>query len=294
MTFDDRCDGLYTGVSWERYTGINRTNISTLKELARSPLHYEHRRSNERQSSALSFGRSAHMAILEPERFESSYVVWDEKTASGRTRPRNGKDWDQFCLDNSGKCIVKADEFRLACNVRDAVRSKPVARKYLAHGDPEATLLWEDVETKRRCKGRLDWITSIDNVDVLVGLKTTRDHAARPFSNQAAKLLYYLQWAYYYDGYSLVTGKEPRVVEIVVESCAPHDSIVYIIPSDVLEVGREEYRRLLVRLGECERARRWPGIAENEMVFQLPAYMHDDAESGEADADPEEWGCDDV
>jgi hypothetical protein len=285
VTFDERRNAIYPELSWERYVAINRVNVSTLKELARSAKHYRFRLGNEKQSAALSFGRSAHTAILEPARFEATYVVWDEKTESGRTRPRNGKIWDQFCAANSGKVIVKVNEYRFACAVREAVWSKPVARKYLGgKGSTEVSVLWHDAANGRPCKARLDRITNVEGLDVIVGLKTTRDHAARPFANEAAKRLYYLQWAFYYDAYSTIAQSEPRMVEIVVESAPPYDSTAYIIPSEVLERGREEYRELLAKLGECEAQDRWPGIAENEVRFELPAYMNDD-EDDEDDAE---------
>ncbi len=265
--------GLHPGISWERYTGIDRTNISTLKELARSPLHYQYRlTAEERRSPSLSLGRSSHVATLEPDRFERDFVVWDERTDKGVVRPRRGKDWDAFCAANSGKTIIKADEHAFARAIRDAVRAKPVAAQYLRQGRAEVTMIWDDVATGRRCKGRVDWITH-HGVDAIVGLKTARDGEPRAFSNQAAKLLYHLQFAFYYDGYSTITGKEPRVVELVVESSPPHDTVAYVIPAEVLEVGREEYRALLAKLEACERSKRWPGRAENEVAFALPAYL---------------------
>jgi hypothetical protein len=270
--------GLHPGLSFERYSSLERVNISTLKEMARSAMHYRFRCAHQKESPALAMGRSAHMAILEPERFAAELVVWDETTDAGKMSPRSGKKWDEFCVRNPGKSIVVPKEHRFACNVRDAVRAKPIARKYLGEGERELTMLWDDAETKTRCKGRLDLLTHVDGVDCLVGIKGTRSLDPRKFSAQAASLLYYLQWAYYYDGYSTITGREPRVVEICVEGEAPHDVVVYVIPSDVIELGREEYRALLVKLGECERSKRWPGRADNEVAFELPAYLQPDDE----------------
>lgn len=271
--------GLYPDVDFERYLGIDRTRISNLKEMARSPLHYKHRLTSEKKSAALELGRSSHAAVLEPARFESDFVLWDERTDKGTVRPRRGKDWDAFCAANAGKTIIKADEHRFACAIRDAVHRKPVAAKYLEKGRAEVSMIWDDVETKRRCKGRVDWITHVDGIDCLVGLKTARSGDEREFANQAAKLLYHLQWSFYFDGYEAATGKKARVVEIAVESSAPHDVVVWIVPSEVLEFGREEYRRLIGRLTDCEVLNQWPGRAENEVLFQLPAYLMQDEEN---------------
>jgi exodeoxyribonuclease VIII len=283
--------GLHPVLSFERYTSLERVNISHLKEMARSALHYHYRATNPRgDTKAMSFGRSVHTAILEPERFASEYVVWDQLTESGELRPRRGKAWDAFVSFNPGKTIIRLDEYNFACAVRDAVRAKPVAMKYLADGQPEVSMVWEDAATSTPCKGRLDWVTRIDGDDVIVGIKKTRDLDPRRFSQQAASLLYYLQWGFYHDGYFASAGRTPRVVEVVVEAEAPFDCVVYLIPPEVIDRGRDEYRALLERLGECQRADRWPGRAENEVIFELPAYLQDEgAESEEDPADLRDW-----
>jgi len=279
--------GLYPGLTFERYTSLERVNVSNLKEMARSALHYRYRCAHQKETPTLSMGRSAHTAIFEPERFERDFVVWDEVTDAGKMSPRRGKKWEAFSALYPGKTIVVPSEHRFACNVRDAMHGKPVARKYLGDGPRELSMLWDDAETKMACKGRLDLVTHVEGVDCLVGLKTARSLDPRKFSAQAASLLYYLQWGFYYDGYSTITSKEPRVVEICVEAEPPFDVVVYIVPGDVLELGREEYRGLLAKLGECEASKRWPGRAENELVFELPAYLKRDDDEDLDDLDLE-------
>lgn len=274
MTFET---GIYPVVPFDRYSGVEAVNVSNLKEMARSALHYRYRCEHQKESKAFTMGRAAHAAILEPERFDREYAVWDQLTDAGRLRPRIGKDYEAFARANDGKTIIKPDEYRFAIAVRSAVRAKPVAKKYMRAGKPEVSMFWNDAETRTVCKGRVDWITHVDGIETIVGLKTAADLSPRAFSQQADRLLYYLQWSYYYDGYSTITGKEPRMVEIAVEGEPPHDVVVYIIPPEVIEFGREEYRSLLVKLDDCERSRRWPGRADNEVLFELPAYrMQDD------------------
>jgi hypothetical protein len=270
--------GLHPGVSFESYSAVEAMNVSKLKEMGRSPLHFRYWCEHQRDSKAFAMGRAAHAAVLEPERFDRDFVVWDQMTDGGRLRPRTGKDYEAFVRENEGKAIIKPDEHRFAIAVRSAVRAKPAAKKYMREGQPEVAMVWNDAATGALCKGRVDWITCVDGVDTVVGLKTTADLTARAFSQQAARLLYYLQWAYYFDGYSTITGKEPRMIEIVVEGEPPHDVVVYLIPPEVIELGREEYRGLLVKLGECEQSKRWPGRSDNELLFELPAYLMRDDE----------------
>lgn len=275
--------GLFTRTTFVKYLAAPGTNSSRLRDLAHSALLYHHRLTSPLEpTDPMRLGTAAHTAILEPHKFVSEYALWDERTENDaeKVSPRRGKKWDAFVDANPGKTIIRADEHAAAMAMRDAVRAKPEAAKYLVKGDPEVAMWWADAATERLCKGRADWITTVDG-PVLVGLKTARDARGIPFGNLAAKLGYALQWAYYADGYRAITGKTPRMVEIVVESAAPHDVVVYTIPDEVLDVGREEYTRLLQVLGECEQTNTWPGAAEGEQVLTLPSWKY--AGAGEGD-----------
>ena len=176
--------------------------------------------------------RDTHLVIsfpaeLEPERFAKDFAIWDRKLDNGRAAPRNGKVWDAFKDLHAERTILTADEGETAQAIAKAVRFDETANKYLALGDPEASLQWEI--DGRPCKGRVDWITTMDGSPVLVGLKTTRDCRLFAFGSQAAKLDYAIQWSWYADGYERITGKIPRMIEIVVESAPPFAVGTYII-----------------------------------------------------------------
>lgn len=253
------------------YRSVPATNISSLKELKRSPLHYRHALTAPKESPALTLGTAAHTATLEPERFARDYAIWAYRTDSGRMSPRTGRKWEEFCVAHAGKTILTEDECSDALAIAHAVRNDPVARKYLEAGEPEVVMRW-DLQG-RPCKGRIDWLTRLE-ADVIVGLKTARSCEPFKFGAAAASLGYALQWAFYFDGFVAATGRKPRLVEIVVESAAPHAVVVYSIPEDVIEYGRDEYQTLLHRLSECEARDEWPGPAETELVLSLPSWVY--------------------
>ena len=259
------------------YAAIDALSISRLKELKRSPQHYQHLLSHPKTSVPLTLGTAAHVATLEPERFAKQFAIWTRRTDAGRMAPRNGKWWDAFQAENSGRTILTEDESELAKRISDAVRGNSLAMRYLETGEPEITMQWRlpDYFGSRECKGRVDWLTRIDDTSVLVGLKTARDCRPFLFGSQAAKLGYHLQHAWYRDGWATIKGGEtPRLVEIVVESDPPHAVAVYRIPEEVLERGREEYYELIKTLFECERTDEWPGPVPREEVLTLPAWAY--------------------
>lgn len=263
----------------DEYDSLPGLSISRLKEIRKSPMHYQYALSHPKQSDAMTLGTASHTATLEPERFDAQFVTWTSQTRSGRMSPRTGKKWLEFteAATKGGKTILTAAEGFEAMTIAKAVRSDPVAMPYLEVGDPEVTLQWS--LRGRIARGRADWLTKMDGEPVIVGLKTARSCLPIPFGNQCARMGYHLQWAYYYDGYEFITGRQARMVEIVVESAPPYPVVVYRIPDDVIQQGRDEYLVLLDQLEECERSNTWPGPATGELFLTLPSWVyaaHDD------------------
>lgn len=256
----------------EDYFGMPGASITRLKELRRSPQHYKFRLETPKESAPLTLGRAAHCSVLEPERFATDFAVWSRRTASGNLAPRNGQWWDAFKEEHAAKSIITEDECNIALAISAAVRGTPAAAPYLETGEPEVVLKW--LLNGRDCRGRVDWLTRIDDRPVIVGLKTARDCRHFGFGAAAAKLGYHLQWAFYLDGYKIITEVEPRMVEIVVESEPPHAVAVYSIPEDILDQGRMEYDELLEVLARCEATGEWPGPLPLEEVLTLPTWAY--------------------
>lgn len=268
----DRAGKIESRVPFDAYTKAPGVNISLLKELRRSPLHYQHAKTTPKESDALNLGNAAHVAILEPHRFERDHAVWSKRTEAGSMAPRKGKAWDEFVGANAGKRVITIDEHDKIRGMQRAVRGHMGAMRYLESGDPEVSMSWR--LGKRVCKGRVDWLTVIDDAPHVVGLKTARDCRHFPFASQAARLGYHLQWAWYFDGYEAITGTRARMIEIVVESAPPHAVAVYVIPSDIIQQGRDEYQALLETLTHCELTGAYPGPVPVEEELTLPSWVY--------------------
>jgi hypothetical protein len=275
--------GIRSRVPWDEYNSMPGVSMSRLKEMRRSPLHYLHRLSHGKDSAPMRLGTAAHAAVLEPERFAEQFAVWSRRGDSGNLAPRRGQYWDAFTAEHPGKTIITEDEYELAVDIAKAVRGNPLAMHYLASGDPEVTMQWT-MAGGRRCRGRVDWMTKVAPPNLpneirphLVGLKSARDCRHFKFGNQAAVLGYHLSWGFYYDGFKAIKEIEPRVIEIVVESDAPHAVAVYEIPQDIIDQGRDEYQNLMLRLAECESTGHFPGPQEHEEPLSLPSWVYGEA-----------------
>ena len=264
-----------------KYGDLPGVHITGLKEMRKSPKHYKYRLSHPRKvTNALAFGNAAHVAVLEPERFLRDFAIWNSEHPDGKKRPRNGKAWDEFELLNKGRTILLDSEYDEAIAFKDAVRQDALAMRYLAVGRPEIAMTWTDAETGVACVGRLDWETKVDRHPAVVDLKSARDVSELWFSRDVAKLDYHLQLAFYADGYQAITGKTPRMVVVAVESVEPYDAVTYIVPEEVLEIGRDAYRELLIKFKQCTESDEWPGQGGNEeKILQLPRWAVPEEES---------------
>lgn len=269
---------LRNGIPFAEYQGTRSLNISALKNIGRSPLYYRYRLDHPmKATAAMELGTATHAAILEPDRFLLDYIVWN----GGR---RAGKAWEEFQSASGDARILSAKEHETVLAMQTAVRANRYAAMYLETGAGEVTMEWADDLTGYACKGRADWITRDGSADVVVGLKTAKDCRPISFGNQAARLGYHLQWAFYFDGWQAIHGTAARMVEIVVENVEPHDVAVYVIGDEILEAGRVEYRRLMDRLVECELSGHWPGAVEGQEALSLPSWVY------EAESDIAELG----
>jgi hypothetical protein len=130
-------------------------------------------------------------------------------------------------------------------------------------------MFWTDPLTKRNWKGRLD---KIMDGHIISDLKTCRDCSSYKFGSQAYALGYHIKMAIYWSGYKAITGHEPKMRLLAIESKPPHESAVYRVTKDVLIQGMEELQQLEQTLRQCEETDIWPAREEEETDLQLPTW----------------------
>lgn len=262
------------------YQALPGINWSTLKELRQSPLHYQHALKTPRPDTpAMALGRAVHCAVFEPDALPLRYAVYQHSKTQGpgaRTR------WQAFQeqMEAAGLEILSAEQWEVVTAIRDAVRTDPVASKYLARGKPEQTIQWQDRETGLQCKARLDWTVPPARLfgqrGVYVELKSTRDAGVGRFASRAASLLYHGQVSFYRRGLKTITGEEHDARLIVVESAPPFDVIVYEPDDDWLSCGDVLVDELLSEVATRRASGCWPGAAKGEeLTLPLPGWAID-------------------
>lgn len=260
------------------YASIDALNWSSLKLMADSPLMYQWRQKHPRpDTKALSLGRKAHMAVLEPERYEQDCVRRPDEWDSWRTKA--SKEWrdEQLAAGREVMTDEEADKIEL---IRNAVYGHEDAMRRLDGTRREESIVW--TVDGVRCKGRVDAIAP----DRLPDLKTTRNLGTF-VSRDAAALLYHGQLAWYLDGAIKAGACSPdaQAYAIAVETEPPYDCASFVLDDQLLSEGRTLWRYLFDLWMSCRDAGVWPGRYPSETPLHFTRWSKGLPHTSEEDFD---------
>lgn len=237
--------------------------FSRLRAMHRSALHYlDACQGDSGDTLARKLGRGAHALVL-----GQPVVVWSEKTATGRARPRNGKDFDAFVTANPGAEVLSSKEYAQARGMADAIRRHDRASEIIYGPGTllEHELLW-DHPLGRACSSHLD----IYRPGVLVAdLKCVRDASLDRFSRVAIWSHYHAQLAFYAAAAESVGHPVRDAYIVAVENVAPYAVTVRPLTPRALEAGRIQCEIWMSQLLACEAAGEWPGYAQSDVELDL-------------------------
>lgn len=304
---------IWTMAEYLAYEAINAGGIHTV--LGDSPLHLnrppEHPR---KESKSMGFGTLEHKAVLEPDKVDSSYLIWESeykggeligarwsekkqdwvggklKTA-GDTRPKNGQAWNDFesLAASHGRAICTDKEMDRALDIANrarAAKSTPGQRRTAEIlADPtlqtEVSITFIHPSTGAECKVRVDGMTDSLGFD----LKCWERPAMRPAQlwKQAHNLGYERKAALYEQAIEVETGKPREFALAFVQVVWPFEVAVLTAGPEYLEAGRRDCEAGIRLIQQCRADGYWPGCMEGEFFMKRPHY---------ADADYEDAGED--
>ena len=225
----------------------------------------------EPPTPAMLFGTLAHLALLEPQRFDEQFALAPD--VDGRTKA--GKEaWATFRATLGDRTVVSRDDWALACRMAYEVNRVPFGRKLLG-GDNERVFRWVDADTGEECKIRVDSIRMVGGVPVIVDYKTTTDASLDAFSRKCVNMGYGFQAGMYCEGVEKCLGIKPRFVFIVQEKDPPFAVNVLEADEEMIQHGKDIFRELLGIYHECKTTDNWYGYLGAEAVIgrlSLPAW----------------------
>jgi len=254
-------------MTFREYRSAPGINISRLKGFAISPAHAMQEKPD---SESLALGRAAHCAILEPDAFESRFLVVPKVSRS----TKEGKAlWADAQIRAQGREIITDADMELVKGMKAAVFASETARAALI-GEKEVPAFW-NLEGQP-CKGLYDnWNRE---ACFITDLKTTKSAHPAKFQRDAFRspLLYHWQGAWYTDGAEIITGQPHTFFIVAVESGKNdkgdprvHGVSVHVLEPDAIEQGREEYKKALADYQQCIKAGKFP--AYPDALFKMAA-----------------------
>jgi hypothetical protein len=249
---------------YEKMDGITASAIKAGRT-SMAHMHHEMQRARgESGSAAMRLGTLAHMAVLEPRK-------WDDVVTYDGTR--RGKDWNAFAAIHADREIVTATEHATVLAMRRALLADRTACALLdACGNSETAIRWDGGDGIGACKARIDAYGQL----CLIDYKTTRTigQDGQAFMRAAESLGYLHQMAWYWRA----LGRRVSVFVIAQENVAPYCVGVYEIPQPMLAEVLVECESIARRYRLAERAGIYRGPLADIRQWERPAWAVGDVD----------------
>ena len=252
-----------TNSEYHAHAAISKSDLDLVH---RSPMHFQYRKNHPlEQTTALLVGSAVHKMVLEPETFDSEFVIAPDINR----RTKNGKEeYADFLKSAAGKSIITKEIYRQATDMAEAISHHPTARKLLTDGKAEQSYFWDDLETGAKCKCRPDYIRRGFCVDY----KTTQDASPDGFQRSAYNYRYHVQAYWYLHGLAANGITDLDFVFIAQEKEPPYAIAVYYADEFVLKLGEQEAKEDLQTLQHCIDIGSFSGYPDNIQPLGLPHW----------------------
>ena len=262
--------GVFYNMPEGEYHSVKALSYSGMKELRRSPAHFQAYLNKEWEvDSDREKYKAVHVLCLEPE-MHSKIVIKDGTWA------RALKD-EVIALQKEGKLVLKSEKYEEAKNIAAHVMNHPIAGNFFRSSKPEVSLFWVDDRTGAYCKARIDalYVPENENDDIHLGdLKNFGDLSGEGLINyQITERLYHWQMYFYSKGIKAIFGKAPKLVQwTFVEEKAPHGVKVRMCTDAMLERAGNDIEPLIEKYAECSADDVWPGYEDDALDADLTSY----------------------
>lgn len=246
---------------YHAYPAISKSGLDLID---RSPAHYAHQEARE-PSRAMIIGTAIHTAILEPERFQSEYLLLRDVT------DRRSSEYKQACKTHDAERVLTGKEADHVAGMQETVRSNPSAAKYLnQEGWAEISCFATCPATSVLIKCRFDWLTK---TGVAIDLKKTQDIRYDKVQRSIANYRYHVQDGFYRYVFECATGQPLEDFKFLfVEESMPHASKLFTLDTEGQQVGARIAGDNLETYAACLESNDWPYPDANDELISLPAW----------------------
>lgn len=236
-------------------------SASGMKDILRSPAHFQHARKHPKSSAAMDTGSIAHKLVLGK---GGEFVVIEGN------RNRNDVKDAIAEAEAEGKTVLKPEQMAAANRIADAVLTDPKASMlFAAPGRSELSMFWRDPAfgVIRRC--RWDRLT---DTGIGIDLKTTKSSDPLALPKTIVEYRYDLSAAWYLAVAAGLDIEISAYALVFVESTEPHPVTVVELHNDFLERGAALAHKALTTYRRSVDTDTWPGYADDFLTLAPPRW----------------------
>ena len=232
----------YVTDTFSVYLG-KKTHISAsdIKNFMHSPRYYYYKSFEEIKSTDLlegrhfSVGSALHEMILEPQKFNSNYIVapkFDRRTKIGK------QDYENFLLQTEGKTLLFEDEMNMIVKMAEQTMKNETLVDLIKNSVKEISCYTTDEKTGLKLRLRPDSLA--DSKNTITDIKSCLDSSYTKFKGDVYSYGYSITAAYYSDFLNVES-----YVFAALEKQAPYQVSLYVLDDEKMEYGRKQYRTAL-------------------------------------------------
>lgn len=216
----------------------------------------------EEESEAMMMGTAIHTMLLEPELFESKYIVTPE--GLNRTYKKDKEIFKELTCRALEKdmTILKFEQLELIRKACLSVNKHPDASKLLKDSIKESSFFLEHDGLKQ--KVRADAIQR----NIIADLKTI--DSIDNFSDNVIKFGYHFSAVMYKEIISAATKSKMNFVFIVVQKKYPYTCIIRQLSEELTQLGESQYQKAKKSYREIQETGEWDLIQE----VQVPRWFN--------------------
>ena len=244
----------------EQYDELPRLSYSGIKELLRSPAHYQlYLKAEREETKALRMGSAAHLGFLLPDKFSVTYAQAPECDRG----TKDGKALYQHAMDSlkPGQLLLPNDEYEEVIRLVDAANALVDGDSLRADAWAEVPLVGNDKATP--IKGIPDLITADGWI---YDLKTCEDASESGFFRALLNYKYHVQAAHYIR-LGHCNRADIQGFRLIAIEKDTYQGAVYEVRGEVLDLGNKLLEQAYSTFDRCTAEGRWPGYSPGVTVL---------------------------
>lgn len=272
--------GIYADIPLAEYHADEGISASGVNLLLDCPRRYYHRyiarsQPESRISEALTIGSAVHLFALEPEKFDSAYIVQrhsiDRRTKEGKAQ------YAEFLSEAKGRTVLSLEDFERISGMADSLMEHQVFKRF-PEGLVEQSVYWDWESwgtSKIRFRSRPDYFTD----EIIIDIKTTA--SLKGFDRSVFRWGYHRQAAMQLDGLNNFDARKRMYVLAVVEKEPPYLTNCYTLDDPAIDKGRSDYLKAAEIYLDCCEFDSWPGYSNNVQLITLPESLQQEEQDDE-------------